>query len=355
MAMARAMPLLLLFAAAAPALGLRLLAGRPARCGTRRAAAVVCAEQASGTSLRDQMKAYLDMVRRVPACGGVRPAALTGPAAPSRLQVKSTGRELTADQSRMIAEFEADEGLLEQTGRVDFGKAANPPAPPPPVDESGPGDFSRGYSRSTAPARAAPAPAADATFAAASPPPPPSRAPRPPVEEGPLVQAARAAQLEAARRAMLGDDDEDEPSDAVEMDPVTGLPVARSGAAYGEKGYGKGVGGASSNPRSYAPARPAPAPPPAVPIPAPPPPAPPAARAPPAPYAAPAAFAPAAPAPVAAASDAAAQKLWLLQRREWEAVEALLARQAANQPLQPVELRQLRDSIASIVLALSSL
>jgi phage gp46-like protein len=58
---------------------------------------------------------------------------------------------------------------------------------------------------------------------------------------------------------------------------------------------------------------------------------------------------------VAAASDAAAQKLWLLQRREWEAVEALLARQAANQPLQPVELRQLRDSIASIVLALSSL
>jgi hypothetical protein len=35
--------------------------------------------------------------------------------------------------------------------------------------------------------------------------------------------------------------------------------------------------------------------------------------------------------------------------------EALLARRAASQPLQPAELRQLRDSIASIVLALSSL
>lgn len=243
----------------------------------------------------------------------------------------------------MIAEFEADEGLLDQTGRVDFGKASNPPAPAPPVDASGPGDFSRGYTPSAASAPASPAPAEAPLAAAPVGSVPPAWSSRS-VEEGPAVKAARAAQLEAARRAML--DDDDEPSDAVEMDLVTGRPVPRP-AEYGEQGYGKGVGGASSNPRNYAPARPAPGPLPAVPAPPlPAVPAPPVAWAPPATYAATAA---------AAQSDAAAQKLWLLQRREWEAAEALLARRAANQPLEPAEMRQLRDSIASIVLALSSL
>ena len=53
-----------------------------------------CSEAAS---LREQMKAYLDMVRE-------------------------KGLELTPDQQAMIAEMEADEELLDQRGLVDFNK-----------------------------------------------------------------------------------------------------------------------------------------------------------------------------------------------------------------------------------------
>mmetsp|Transcript_75063 Transcript_75063/g.125103 ORF Transcript_75063/g.125103 Transcript_75063/m.125103 type:complete len:202 (-) Transcript_75063:269-874(-) len=58
-------------------------------------------------SLREQMKAYIDMV-------------------------KSKGLELTAQQKAMIAEFEQDEDLLDQTGRVDFG-VGHPKEMPEPV------------------------------------------------------------------------------------------------------------------------------------------------------------------------------------------------------------------------------
>eukprot|EP00966_Prymnesium_polylepis_P121089 2798639-Prymnesium_polylepis.1 len=57
---------------------------------------------------------------------------------------KERGIELTPEQKAMIAEFEADDELLEQTGRVDFSKqkgaeAAEPaPAPPPPAAEPAP-------------------------------------------------------------------------------------------------------------------------------------------------------------------------------------------------------------------------
>jgi hypothetical protein len=54
--------LLLLAAAVAPADGLQLVV-RPARCGSQRTTAIVCEDTASAVSLRDQMKAYLDMVR----------------------------------------------------------------------------------------------------------------------------------------------------------------------------------------------------------------------------------------------------------------------------------------------------
>jgi hypothetical protein len=50
-------------------------------------------------SLREQMKAYLESVQQ-------------------------RGVELTPEQKAMIAEFEEDEELLDQTGRVDFMKAA---------------------------------------------------------------------------------------------------------------------------------------------------------------------------------------------------------------------------------------
>lgn len=65
-----AVSLLLLAGAVAPADGLQLVV-RSARHGVQRVPAVICEETASASSLRDQMKAYLDMVRRVPAASRV--------------------------------------------------------------------------------------------------------------------------------------------------------------------------------------------------------------------------------------------------------------------------------------------
>ena len=51
------------------------------------------------------------------------------------------GVELTAEQKAMIAEFEADDELLDQTGRVDFTKGKGYPEPPaqaePPAQSTG--------------------------------------------------------------------------------------------------------------------------------------------------------------------------------------------------------------------------
>eukprot|EP00967_Tisochrysis_lutea_P144221 scaffold269012_cov34-Tisochrysis_lutea.AAC.1 len=245
-------------------------------------------------------------------------------------QVKSQGRELTPEQKRMLAEIQEDEGLLDQTGRIDFSKAANSPSAPPPADTYGPGDFQRGYPPPNLP-RNLPKHKG-----------PPSTGP---VEEGPAVKAARAAQLEQARRA-LQDGDSDE-GDAVEIDPVTGLPMRVEAAQYGEKGYGLGVGGAQANPRSHqspvsraAPAAASPDP----------------AYSQPPMASTPSATAYAVPSAVAATEvDKVAQQLWMLQRREWLSAESLLARKVAHETLTPAELKQLRESVASLVLALSSL
>ena len=105
-------------------------------------------------SLRDQMAAYI-------------------------ASVKERGIELTADQKKMIEEFEADDELLDQTGRIDFtkdgtvppgddgsrlyqpqGEYSGPPPTPPPSAPPVP----------PAPAPvAAPAPAPAVGVAAASP------------------------------------------------------------------------------------------------------------------------------------------------------------------------------------------
>jgi len=256
----------------------------------------------------------------------------------------------------MIAEIEADDALLEQTGFVDFSNSA--PSPPAVPDASGPGDFSRGYE--TPPPSPKPKPPQP------SPPPPPRPSASAQFEEGPAVKAARAAALEAVRREMQEEYDAGEaysagegggPGGGVEIDPVTGKAVPWSGAQaeYGQAGYGLGAGGGGSNPRTFA--KPAPPPAPAPRPPAPPPMAPPVAVAPPPASRADAILAARATAPPAAAPvevDAAAQQLWMLQRREWLAAESLLGRRLGGVAT-VAETAELRGSLAVLVLALTTL
>ena len=86
--------------------------------------------------------------------------------------VKDRGVELTPEQKAMIAEFEQDDELLDQTGRVDFSKGASALSPEEEAaQEARRLENAQTYAKweEEEAAKAAPAPVA----AAAAPPPPP--------------------------------------------------------------------------------------------------------------------------------------------------------------------------------------
>ena len=93
--------------------------------------------------------------------------------------VKDRGVELTPEQKAMIAEFEQDDELLDQTGRVDFSKGANALSPEEEAaQEARRLENAQAYAKweEEEAAKAAPAPVA---AAAAAPPPMAVAAPNP--------------------------------------------------------------------------------------------------------------------------------------------------------------------------------
>eukprot|EP00965_Chrysotila_dentata_P197993 6178537-Pleurochrysis_carterae.AAC.1 len=299
-----------------------------------------------------------------------------------------------------MAEIEADEALLAQGGRVDFGKGSgSAPQDGKVIDGagviSGDDDESRAAAALSASIAAgdAPAggdaagmgmgaPAAGAPAAGIPAPEMPAGAPAgvapgsygtlvepPPVAptgssdstfDGESFRQQRAA---AARAAALAEMQQGEEAAApvAEVDPVTGLPVKPvSDGGFGDAGYGLGVGGASANRKRVVETQPSSAPPLNTYMPAPhvPPtpaqPVPPPASTPPPPaqsvqtgpsYAAP-------DSPASRPSPAAAL-LWTMQQREREEVARLLSKRLAEGRLSPQDYEKLRATIASVMIPLA--
>jgi len=277
-----------------------------------------CGSVMEAPSLREQMKAYLEMVQ-------------------------ARGMELNSEQKKMLAEIEgAGDELLEQTGRVDFSgnSASDESAAPGGSDgDSSPDEDSASELRDNAPS------------------------PSPPAEfDGEKFRAERAAQAREAALEALREDEEGNQAGGIEIDPISGKAIKSAsevpGGKFGDVGYGAGMS-APRYPRvrkveeQPTASPPVPLPPPAMPTPG-------AAATPPIPTPAPeAAPQPIAPAPVAvetpgAPIEAAALQLWIAQRRERAAAVELLSKSAAGNSLSELESAELRSALAALVLTLTT-
>lgn len=160
----------------------------PLRLGSRPCSACMCGDGVP--SLREQMKAYIE-------------------------SQKARGVPLTKLQKDMIAEFEQDEELLEQTGRIDFTKGGL----------SGTGTSTPAAAPAAAPSRWTP----------------------------PAVSEASADGRQAVNE--LYGIDSKEGQQGPEIDPVTGTAVRSSSPPlqFGDAGYGERMGGKQRLPVSAPP------------------------------------------------------------------------------------------------------